>query len=129
MRGRVSDFGGLGAAPGEDGAFGGLGAVLVAPGFTALVPPGLMARFTAGLGALFVPDLGGVLAPGFGALFVGGWAGAGACAAGFGGKSSFWSARNFSLSLPLMATRITSSQMGRAARAPVSLSPSDWRLS
>ena len=34
-----------------------------------------------------------------------------------------------SLSLPLMASRMKSIQMGRATRAPCSLSPRDWRLS
>ena len=34
-----------------------------------------------------------------------------------------------SLSLPLMASRMKSIQMGRATLAPCSLSPRDWRLS
>ena len=59
-----------------------------------------------------------------------GGGGAAACSRGF-----FWSAgascspMNCSLSLPAMATFITLIQIGRAALAPVSLSPRDWRLS
>ena len=43
--------------------------------------------------------------------------------------SSCWSAMNCSSSLPAMAARISVIQMGRAARAPVSFSPRDSRLS
>ena len=72
---------------------------------------------------------------------------AGAAAAGFAGGMDWavWGGAGFaawvasglgsvsplkcSLSLPLMASRMKSIQMGRATRAPCSLSPRDWRLS
>ena len=53
----------------------------------------------------------------------------GVCAAAFTVALSGSSLKNCSSSLPAMAAFITVIQMGSAALAPVSLSPSDWRLS
>lgn len=55
---------------------------------------------------------------------VAGWAAATAAGAG-----AARSPGNFSVSLPAMAAFMKVIQMGRAARAPVSFSPRDWRLS
>ena len=112
--------GGLVAGGGGDG---------FAAGLAAEGAGGFAAGWAGGFAPVPVPakGAGGWVA----ALADGGLAGGWAVCGGwlFSSAGASWSPMNCSSSLPAMAAFMTVIQMGRAALAPVSFSPRDWRLS
>jgi len=133
----AADFGAgvVGAAFGAELGFGVDGGIVA--GFA---EPGAGAGFVAdGVMSFGAPGAGGLAAAagadGFVPAGAGGLVPAGAVGAGWGSALAWrvglgaGSPRNLSSSLPWMAAFMKAIQMGRAALAPVSFSPRDWRLS
>ena len=102
-------------------------------GFVVAGVAGLIPELTGGFGAglpagLAVGLAGGLVRAGAGGFVAGGFA-AGELAAVWAAADGAASPEKCSSSLPWIAAFMKVIQMGRAALAPVSFSPRDWRLS